>query len=321
MSFSEKEVYQGLLYYYSTKYPNNPKTILENDILAEIKSGKTRKLAIESLFAQTFQKDMSELKDLAKSSPSKQNNYRVKSMFTREEMENFGSNILNKKSKGKSPTFKKISKVKKYPKGYYLHLLALDEVSGYYRSEGDPKWWEKRAGKDYTCTICHRSIPKTTRYIGQQMLKPGRKGIYGYKGTYTTRYYHIICILKQKKGILQANISKLENEIQSLEQKIEDLRREISVNEVGIYKNIEIINKKRQECTEAGFFGKISKKIHLFFDERLLTNQNNKMKKIIFKIKNETIPTCELKIKKSVNLKNATKQSLRQISETIEDII
>ena len=126
-----------------------------------------------------------------------------------------------------------------YYDGYFLELLKLKRPTSHYpASDGTPTWWEKKAHKQYFCSFCRKMISKGERYIGRRKLSPGRRGKYGYRGSYKTDYYHIVCLLEvahMKAG-----------------KEIENASTEISVlrNQIASFKNIESQKKNQIEYCE-----------------------------------------------------------------------
>jgi glycerophosphoryl diester phosphodiesterase len=81
-------------------------------------------------------------------------------------------------------------------------------------------------------------ISKGQRYIGCRKLSPGMHGPYGYRGTYITDCYHIVCLLKVAQ-------TKAESEIQNASSEIRELR-----NQISSFKDTKSQRKKQIEYCE-----------------------------------------------------------------------
>jgi len=123
--------------------------------------------------------------------------------------------------------------------GYFLEMLKLKCPPSYSPApDGTPTWWERRARKQYSCSVCRKMVSKGERYIGRKNLSPGRRGPYGYKGTYMTDYYHIVCLLEVAQ-------TKAENKIQNASSEIGELR-----NQIASFKDTKSQKKKQVEYCE-----------------------------------------------------------------------
>jgi hypothetical protein len=128
---------------------------------------------------------------------------------------------------------------KRYYEGYFLELLGLKRPLSYsHAPDGTPTWWERKANNQYDCSACHKMISKGQRYIGCRELSPGMHGPYGYRGTYITDCYHIVCLLKAAQ-------TKAESEIQNASSEIRELR-----NQISSFKDIKSQRKKQIEYCE-----------------------------------------------------------------------
>lgn len=118
---------------------------------------------------------------------------------------------------------------KKYPSEYFLNLLNLNRQKHHGPApEGTPTWWERKANSIYTCSACKESIEKGERYLGRKELHPGQRGIYGYRGTYSTDYYHIVCLLKDARTEVDGNIQRCITGININQGEIEGFKIEAS---------------------------------------------------------------------------------------------
>lgn len=110
---------------------------------------------------------------------------------------------------------------KLYYDGYFLEMLKLRRLPLHYPvSDGTPVWWERKAHKKYPCSICREMISNGERYIGQKKLSPGMRGRYGYRGTYSTNYYHIVCLLEAKHNEAEYDIRNSSSRIGDLQNQI-----------------------------------------------------------------------------------------------------
>lgn len=239
-----------------------------------------------------------------------------------ENSEPFFQQKTKKRSKKiKKQTIKPKKKFKLYPKDYFLNLLNLARKKSSYTSpEGTPKWWEKRAGKNYPCSLCNNTIEKTERYIAQKTLTPGRKGIYGYKGTYHTRYYHIICLLKDAENKAKKDIEGLGQKIDSHKRIIINLREEIVAKTDEIKTSREEIEEKNQDYQSSSRWGKISKLLGLKISVRSLNQRIFQLQQRINAIKNLEIPNNSTTIQAILNKKKDWENYLETIEADVKKI-
>jgi prefoldin subunit 5 len=133
-------------------------------------------------------------------------------------------------------TTRKKNTVHAYPEDYFLSLLNLKRKQPYgsLTRDGTPTWWERRAKMSYNCSSCLKPIEKGERYIGCKKLHPGVRGIYGHRGTYSTDYYHVVCLLgKEKKGV-ESRIDNSNSEIKSIQREISEYREIVSAKKDSI---------------------------------------------------------------------------------------
>jgi len=108
-----------------------------------------------------------------------------------------------------------------YYDGYFLEMLKLKRPQSYSPvPDGTPVWWERKARDQYMCSLCREVISKGERYIGRKKLSPGMRGRYGYRGTYRTDCYHILCLLENAHIEAGNNINKASSEIGDLQNQI-----------------------------------------------------------------------------------------------------
>jgi hypothetical protein len=119
--------------------------------------------------------------------------------------------------------------VSQYPPDYFLEVLELKRPQHYGPApDGTPTWWERKANSAYICSACKQSIEKGERYLGRKKLRPGQRGAYGYRGTYVTEYYHIVCLLKDARTNVNGNIQRCTIGINSNQREIDTFRIEVS---------------------------------------------------------------------------------------------
>ncbi|MFZ7136864.1 MAG: hypothetical protein ACOWW1_00370 [archaeon] len=205
-------------------------------------------------------------------------------------------------------------KFRDYPKEYFLNLLNIQQHnSGYSNCDGMPKWWEKNAGKTYSCCLCNDVIQKTERYIAQKTLTPGRKGIYGYRGTYNTSYFHIICLLKKAKEETHNEIEKLNQKIERHKKTIFNLRYEIEEKN----KHIKIFRKEIENETldfkTSSRWRKLKKAIGYKITVRKLNETILQLQKRIKDIEHIEIPTNNREANVALNKKNRLQHHLTKI--------
>jgi hypothetical protein len=210
------------------------------------------------------------------------------------------------------------NKFQNFPDEYFLSLLKLKRSSSYPAVEGTPKWWEKKAGKVYICSLCHKSIEKTERYIGRKTLTPGQKGIYGHRGTYHTHYFHILCLLREVKNETEKNIASINQEIGFIEVKIGDFKSEIGAKMKEIATNSSTIEQKRAEYDACSRLGKILKWLGINYSISCLNNENSRLKTRIDRIENYEIPDCKRRITEKSARKNEQQQYLAKLEANIK---
>ena len=218
-------------------------------------------------------------------------------------------------SKIQKQTARPQNKFRSYHKEYFLDLLELKRGRSQYPApEGTPKWWERKAGKEYICSSCNKSIEKTERYIARKTLTPGRKGIYGYRGTYHTYYFHIICLLKEAKDSVEERIEKLDLEIQFLEREIVDLKDEISTKTEEIETHKRTREQKKEDYRASSRFGKISKWFGCKYMIWSLNREIRRLQERIDQIENQEIPNK----RRSIGEKSTKKSDSQRYLGTIE---
>ena len=226
-----------------------------------------------------------------------------------------------RRRKIQKPTIKPKNKLQYYPKEYFLNLLKINRKrSRYATPEGTPKWWERKAGKRYSCSSCQKPIEKTERYIGRKTLRPGQRGIYGYRGTYYTHYFHIICLLREASNKIKKEIEALDQGIESLEGIIVDLKKEISAKANEIETSRKEIEQKGEDYQTSSRWGKISKLLGYKYSVRVLNQKILRLQKRIDEIENVEIPAKRETIQEKSRNKSESQRYLGKIEADIKKL-
>lgn len=217
-------------------------------------------------------------------------------------------------SRIRKPTARPQNKIQSYPNEYFLNLLKLKRGrSQYPAQEGTPKWWERRSRSKYTCLSCHGSIERNERYIGRKTLKPGQKGIYGYRGTYYTHYFHIVCLLKEKSNNVGSSIKQFNLEIGSLLAKIADLKDEISSKEAQIETQRRAIDSEKDDYEQSSGLRRIGKWFAMKYKIGSMQRRIHKMQERIDQIRNVEIIMAEKDIREKTGRRNELQRYLSRI--------
>ena len=219
------------------------------------------------------------------------------------------------------PPTKPPTKPPVHPKGYFLKLLGLESKTTFYyrRPPGTPNWWERTARARYTCSICDKTIERGKRYIRCRKLKPGYPGVYGWRGTYYTYYYHIKCLLKQKEEEIKEEIGTKHSEIRKLEREIMDLEEGIVKKNKQIETHRAEIEKAREEYDKTSswrFWRKRS-------IGRLINRHSKEISRLeaeIVNIEDEKIPARRTRITELEGKIGRLETRLREIRVEIEEL-
>lgn len=182
-----------------------------------------------------------------------------------------------------------------YPKEYFLKFLNLERATSYYyRSpDGTPTWWERRANKQYLCSDCRKLIAKGDRYIGCRKLRPGMRGPYGYRGTYITEYYHIVCLLKEAQAEVEGNIENSNSEISRLREEIASFRDEAASRRQQI-ENCETLRQTtRKDYEDTSIWRKLDKWVSYRYTSWSKGREVSRLEKEIAEIEDREIPRRE----------------------------
>lgn len=186
-----------------------------------------------------------------------------------------------------------------YPQDYFLELLDLKRMQrhGSPAPDGTPNWWERRANAQYNCSSCRKVIEKGDRYIGRKKLHPGQRGAYGYKGTYSTDYFHIACLLGIAKTEIESKVQKLDFEIGRNQKEIDDYREELSLRRAQVENCRSIIEKAKSDYKQAY---SLSKKIGKWFGTTYTSWSRNReiqqLQRRIAQVENIEIPKRQKQI-------------------------
>ena len=210
-----------------------------------------------------------------------------------------------------------------YPKDYFLNLLNLTRTSHYGSPapDGTPTWWERRANAEYQCSTCNQTIEKGERYLARRKLRPGMRGIYGYRGTYSTDYYHIVCLLRKAKAEIEKNITAANSEINGIKGQIADFTKEISLKRVQIGECQSLIQQVKEDYAQRDFWEKVRK---WFGSRYTMWSKNREISRLegeIAHMQNEEIPERETRISQLRRRINDLERKLNEIDPRIQEIV
>jgi len=209
-----------------------------------------------------------------------------------------------------------------YPKDYFLNLLDLQRKShsGSPTPIGTPQWWERRANMQYTCSTCKGIIEKGEKYIGYKKLHPGMRGIYGYRGTYTTHYYHVFCLLKKAKSEVETNIRGSHSEIDSIEKAIVNLTEEMARKKAQVEERQNVIQQAKKDYTRRTLWGRVAR----WFGFRYVLWSKNReislLEKEMAYIGNREVPERKTRIIRLRGRINNLQQQLNEINQRIQEL-
>ena len=210
-----------------------------------------------------------------------------------------------------------------YYKGYFLRILNLETPSAFpYRSPaGTPKWWERRANRQYTCSSCARIIEKGERYIGCRKLSPGHPGIYGWKGTYRMYYFHIKCLLIEREAEIVKEIRASNLKIKGLQKEIVDLKKQIPIRKTQIKAHRAEIKRTREEYEKAHFWRKLDRWINYHYTSWSRSRAISRLEAGIVLIENKEVPVRRSEIAALEGKINMLETRLSEIRTRIEELI
>jgi len=193
----------------------------------------------------------------------------------------------------------KIKQLSKYPQDYFLNLLNLKRTQfhGSPAPEGTPTWWERRAKAQYNCSACRKTIEKGERYVGRKTLRSGMRGIYGYRGTYSTDYYHIICLLRSAEAQIEKNIESANLEVEGIKKEISDYRQEVSSKRDDIVACGNTITQAKEEYEQShGFLRRISKWFGSHYTSWSKNKEISRLEREIADIENREMPERQTRV-------------------------
>jgi hypothetical protein len=210
-----------------------------------------------------------------------------------------------------------------YPKDYFLNLLNLQRKSHSNSPTpiGTPIWWERRANMQYTCSTCKRIIEKGEKYIGYRKLNPGMRGIYGYRGTYATHYYHIFCLLKKAKSEVETNIRGSHSEIDSIEKAIVDFTEEMSRKRAQVEECRTIIRQARKDYVRRTLWGRVGKWFGLRYISWSKGREISRLEKEIAYIENREVPERKTRITRLTGRIEDFQQQLNEIDKRLQELV
>jgi len=210
-----------------------------------------------------------------------------------------------------------------YPQDYFLNLLNLDrsQPPGSPAPDGTPKWWERRAKTQYTCSACQEAIEKGERYIGRRKLHPGMRGIYGYRGTYCTDYYHIICLLRSAKTQIEESIENCGSEIDGIQREISEYRKEASSKKDRIETCRDTIQQAKEDYEHAhGLWRRVGKWFGSSYTSWSRNREISRLREEIGCIENREIPDRQNKIASLTARINNLKNRLSKIEGRMQEL-
>lgn len=210
-----------------------------------------------------------------------------------------------------------------YPPDYFLDLLNLKRphFQGRPTLAGVPTWWERRANMQYMCSACRRSVEKGERYIGRKTLNPGKRGIYGYRGTYSTEYYHVVCLLKHEQVQIKADIEKANSEIVSLNAEIVQYQETVSVKKNSIEECRCKVRQVKGDYELAQGVRKVGKWLKSSYTSWVQNMEISRLEREITRIENGEIPERYGRIANLSAKSQSLKRRLNEISARVGELV
>lgn len=213
--------------------------------------------------------------------------------------------------------------VSTYPQDYFLDLLNLKrtQLHGSPALDGTPTWWERRAKTQYICSACRKTIEKGERYIGRRKLHPGMRGIYGYRGTYSTDYYHIICLLRSAKTQIEESIENCGSEIDGIQREISEYRKEASSKKDRIETCRDTMQQAKEDYEHAhGLWRRVGKWFGSSYTSWSRNREISRLREEIGCIENREIPDRQNKIANLTARINNVKNRLSKIEGRMQEL-
>lgn len=212
--------------------------------------------------------------------------------------------------------------VSQYSQDYFLELLELKRPQHYGPApDGTPTWWERKANSAYGCSACKQSIEKGDRYLGRKKLHPGQRGAYGYRGTYVTDYYHIVCLLKDVRTEVNVDIQRCTIGINSNHREIDSLKIEVS-SRIGQIDNCrKIILQTEEELQRTrGVFEKVGKWFRNKYTSWSKNREIGRLRDRVSIIENVEIPKRQGNIADLSRKKADLQLRLNQLDDKIREL-
>jgi len=245
---------------------------------------------------------------------------RRRKVYYLEEQEEMARTKYENMLKPRRPTLKHPTWA--YPKEYFLNLLNLKRTHSFSPApDGTPVWWERRANRQYTCSACKRYIEKGEKYIGRRKLRPGRRGIYGHRGTYVSDYYHIICLLRETEIRIKKDIENAQSEIARLEKEIALLGAEMQFKRGQIEVCKTLAQEAREDYERASFWRKIGKWFSYHYTSWSKSREMSRLEKEITRIENREIPERKTRITGLKGRINNLESRLNEIETRMKELM
>ena len=201
-----------------------------------------------------------------------------------------------------------------YSKDYFLNLLGLQLTShdSSCIQHGGPTCWERRANVQYACSACRGPIEKGEKYIGRRTLRPGKRGIYGYRGTYITDYYHIVCLLEKSKAEIEKSIKNSSSEIDGIEKEITNFNEEMSLKRAQVEDCSTTTIHAKEDYERGSSWRKIGKWLTFRYTLWSKNREISRLEKEMAYIDSTEIPERKTQI---ISLKGRINNLLHQLNE------
>lgn len=149
----------------------------------------------------------------------------------------------------------------------------------------------------YTCSNCQKPIEKGERYIGCKKLHPGVRGIYGHRGTYSTDYYHVVCLLRKEKTHIENKINDSNSEINCIQREISEYREAVSAKKWSIETCQNMIQQVKEDYQRtSGFWKKASRWFKCSYTSWSRNREITRLEREITHIERREIPERQSKV-------------------------
>lgn len=211
-----------------------------------------------------------------------------------------------------------------YPSDYFLNLLNLKQphFRGRPTRDGAPTWWERRANMQYICSACRKPIEKSERYIGRKKLNPGMRGKYGYRGTYSTDYYHIVCLLRSEETQIKGNIGRANSEICDIQIEIGEHQKTALLKKTSVEACRYKIRQVKEEYEQAqGSWRKMSKWFKSSYTSWVRNREITRLEREIAEIEYREIPDRQNRITNLRARISSLQHRLDEIGVRVNEIV